>query len=116
MTRYLRPATAVAVYLAVWWFVRALPPDAMGRQIAPLAFIAFVGALTVTAYFVTRNAPVWLRIAATLAAGPVAAACASRPAEPAFASLLGLGLVMALAPIIAFGADAARSACDNASS
>lgn len=106
----------MAIYLAVWWFAGGLPPDAMGRRIAAPAFVAFVGALTVTAYFVARDAPSWLRIAATLAAGPATAACASRPAEPAFATLLGLGLVLAVAPVIAFGVDATRSASDDDSS
>ncbi len=104
----------VAIYLAVWWFVRALPPDAVGRRIAAPAFVAFVGALTVTAYFVARDAPKWLRISATLAAGPATAACFARPAELTLPSLLGLGLLLALAPVIAFGATQARARGDDA--
>ena len=73
MIRHLSLAAAVAIYLATWWAVGALPPDAVGRRIAPLAFVAFVGALTVTAFFVARDAPKWFRVSVTLAAGPAAA-------------------------------------------
>jgi uncharacterized membrane protein HdeD (DUF308 family) len=81
-----------------------------------LAFVAFVGALTVTAYFVARDASRWLRVSAVLATGPVAAACVSRPGEPAFAALLALGVFLALAPVVAFGADAGESARNDISS
>jgi len=114
--RHLSLAAAVAIYLATWWAVGALPPDAVGRRIAPLAFVAFVGALTVTAFFVARDAPKWFRVSVTLAAGPAAAACFARTAEPALPSLLGLGLVLAWATVVAFGAIPARRSDVDASS
>ncbi len=62
----------------------------------------FVGALSITAYFVTRGAKTWLRIGAALLAGTAAAACFMRSDEAALGSILAAGLLVSCGGLVTF--------------
>lgn len=97
-----RIAITVSLFAASWLLLARLPPDDAGRRIAPTAFLVFVGALSITAYFVTRGAKTWLRIGAALLAGTAAAACFMRSDEAALGSILAAGLMVSCGGPVAF--------------